>query len=167
MKIIITAIILILVSCDDSNHQDYNLEFQVNPRLEKIGNCYELELWNDWQTTHRISGIVTNNGLPIENVKFHWESSLYWYLSDTLGYIVKRGLTDDLVYKNYDTLYIVGFNGEEVPTTNVASYSNASGEVNNMIAPVRSMSGDTLVLRWWYEYRNYQSEWDSIIICLR
>ena len=38
----------------------------------------------------------------------------------------------------------------EVPTSNKASYSNARGEVNNMIAPVQIMVGDTMILRWQY-----------------
>ena len=46
---------------------------------------------------------------------------------------------------------MVGFNGQEVPTSNTISYSNSSGELNNMIAPVRSMIGDTLQLTAiWY-----------------
>lgn len=159
--------ILTLVSCEDNRDQNYKLSFQIDPRLEQIEeDCYELYLSKDWQTLHRISATITESGTPIGNVKLHWESSLYWYLGDTLGYIVKRGLTDDLVYKNYDTLYVIGFNGEEVPTTNQASYSNSDGEVNNMIAPVRSMRGDTLTLRWWYEYESFRSDWDSIRICL-
>ena len=44
-----------------------------------------------------------------------------------------------------------GFDGMEVPTSNMISYSNKSGEFNNMIAPVRSMIGDTLTLTAiWY-----------------
>ena len=34
----------------------------------------------------------------------------------------------------------------EVPTTNRSSYSNRLGEINNMIAPVKNMVGDTLML---------------------
>ena len=34
----------------------------------------------------------------------------------------------------------------EVPTSNTISYSNSQGEISNMIAPVRSMIGDTLTL---------------------
>ena len=44
----------------------------------------------------------------IERVRINWESSLYWVMGDTLGYIIKRDLNDDLVYVNYDTLYITG-----------------------------------------------------------
>jgi len=39
----------------------------------------------------------------------------------------------------------------EVPTSNIISYSNSNGELNNMIAPVQSMVGDTMKLtaRWY------------------
>ena len=58
---------------------------------------------------------------------------------DTLGYVVKRDLTDDLVYVSYDTTYITWFNGYEVPTKNEVSYSNRYGEIGNMIAPTNQM----------------------------
>ncbi|SVC03795.1 uncharacterized protein METZ01_LOCUS256649 [marine metagenome] len=54
------------------------------------------------------------------------------------------------IYVSVDTSYIIGFNGMEVPTSNTISYSNASGEVNNMIAPVKTMVGDTLTITWYY-----------------
>jgi hypothetical protein len=38
----------------------------------------------------------------------------------------------------------------EVPTSNSASVSNSDGEVSNMIAPVKSMIGDTMTLQWEY-----------------
>ena len=75
-----------------------------------------------------------------------WKSNLYWFIGDTLGYVVKRDLTDDLVYVSYDTTYITWFNGYEVPTTNEVSYSNIFGNVSNMIAPTKQMVGDTLRL---------------------
>jgi len=49
--------------------------------------------------------------------KVDWESNLTWY-----------------------------YNGEVVPTINKASYSNESGEVNVMIAPIYKMKGDTLII---------------------
>ena len=36
---------------------------------------------------------------------------------------------------------------ELVPTTNKSSYSGKGGEVNTIIAPIREMIGDTLVLK--------------------
>jgi hypothetical protein len=109
---------------------------------------YHLEMdRNNFQTLHRISGNVGE-----ENVMVNWESDLYWVLGDTLGYIVKSGYTDDLVYVAYDTVYVTGFEGELVRTTNWTSYSNSKGEINNMIAPVKTMIGDTLNVGAYYDY---------------
>ena len=106
------------------------------------------------------------NGSSAELIKVVWSSNLYWYLGDTLGYIVHEGLTDDLIYVSYDTSYITGFNGMEVPTSNQASYSNAEGEVNNMIAPVRSMIGDTMTVFWRFSGNDYLYNEGSIEIVL-
>jgi hypothetical protein len=53
---------------------------------------------------------------------------------------------------------MVGFNGMEVPTSNMVSYSNSNGELNNMIAPVQSMIGDTLTLTaiWYSSEKNFK-----------
>jgi len=51
-----------------------------------------------------------------------------------------------LEYVALDTTYITGFSDFVVPTINCCSYSNADGEVNTMIAPVRSMIGDTMTV---------------------
>ena len=90
---------------------------------------------------------------PVVNSRVEWESSHYWTLGDTLGYFIRRGLTDDLVYVNVDTSYVIGFSGMEVPTINPASYSNADGEVNTMIAPVQTMVGDTMTI--WYSWSGW------------
>ena len=82
-----------------------------------------------------------------------WESNLYWYLGDTLGYIINRNLNNSGVYVTIDTSYIIGFNGMEVPTSNGISYSNSNGEINNMIGPIRSMVGDTMRL----SYKTYDT----------
>ena len=107
---------------------------------------------NTWQTLHRVSArIETDEGEPVEFFWVEWRSDLYWYLGDTLGYIINRHLNDSGNYVSVDTSYMIGFNGMEVPTSNTISYSNSYGELNNMIAPVRSMIGDTLTLTAiWY-----------------
>ena len=81
--------------------------------------------------------IVYKDDIPAKLVRFDWESNLYWIIGDTLGYVVKRGLTDQLQYVSYDTVYITQYNGFTVPTSNTASYSNAKGEVSNMIPPLK------------------------------
>ena len=104
-----------------------------------------------WQTIHRVSGSITQDGFGVENFRVDWESNLYWYMGDTLGYVVKRGLNWNLEYVSYDTVYITGFTGHEVPTSNQVSLSNGIGEFNNMIAPVKTMVGDTMKLTAdWY-----------------
>ena len=148
----------LLISCESSvtspedNSEQLFLSFDM--RLPVDGNGYYHLDMNDntWQTLHRVTGSVKNTQYRMENFWVEWESNLYWYLGDTLGYVVKKGLTDDLVYVNYDTTYVTWFNGFEVPTSNQISYSISEGLFHNMIAPVQSMIGDTMRLTaYWYD----------------
>ena len=140
---------LLFFSCDDKDttHDDDNyLNVTIDPRLPKDDNgFYHLILdRSKWQTIHRIDGkVVDQNDNPVDVVRFEWSSNLYWLLGDTLGYIIKRGLTDQLVYVSYDTTYITGFGGMEVPTINPASYSNSDGNFSQTSGFVKSMIGDT------------------------
>ena len=149
--IITISSLLLLVSCESptSYPNDYHtLEFDLRLPQDENG-FYHLTIdRNNWQTLHRVSGSITNpNGYGIENFMVAWESDLYWYLGDTLGYIVNREFSlYQGKYVTRDTSYMIGFSGMEVPTSNQMSYSNAKGEINNMIGPVRSMIGDTLYL---------------------
>ena len=128
-------LVLLLAACEDNQPTNpwsgVELIGEINPRLGEPDDngYYHIKLGNSWQTIHRLSGLLWYEGLaglgedgkmPAENVKVFWESSHYWELSDTLGYYVKRGLTDNLVWVNYDTVYVTGFSGQEVPTINPA-----------------------------------------------
>ena len=129
----------LLISCENVlTSADSNTEkLFFDMRLPVDGNgYYHLTInRNTWQTLHRVSGnVVTEDGNPIEFFWVEWESDLYWYLGDTLGYIINRHLSDSGVYVSVDTSYMIGFNGMEVPTSNIVSYSNSYGEINNMIA---------------------------------
>ena len=149
----------LFIGCEDEiiiASEEENVSF--NMRLPIDGNgYYHLTMDRDnWQTLHRVSGSTyTSDGNPIEFFWIEWESDLYWYIGDTLGYMINRHLNDSGVYVSIDTSYMIGFSGMEVPTSNVISYSNSSGEINNMIAPVRSMVGDTLFLtaEWFDGYQ--------------
>ena len=159
---IITTLLLFIslvlwFSCEDGNEMNeesqstyhFDLIYEDTGITKDDNDNYHLTInRNSWQTLYRVRGIVYKDGVTIENMKFYWQSNLYWELGDTLGYYIHRGLTDDLEYVSYDTTYITGFSGMEVPTSNLASVSNAAGEVSNMIAPVKSMIGDTLILNW-------------------
>ena len=157
MKVITSSLLfLLLFGCSDSVAfepvEPDVIRVELNPRLNVDDNgYYHLELSDNWQTLHRLSGTAYINDVPLEVLRVQWESSHYWYLGDTLGYIVNRYLTNDGVYVSVDTSYVIGFNGMEVPTINPASYSNGEGEVNTMFAPVQSMEGDTVIITmYWY-----------------
>ena len=149
---LIIGIILsfLLISCEDNNTH-HELSFDL--RLTEDGRGYHhLTLdKNNWQTLHRVSGLIRDEGFGVENFWVEWESNLYWYIGDTLGYVVRRNFNDKGMYVSYDTTYLTQFSGMEVPTSNMISYSNSNGELNNMIAPVKSMVGDTMKLtaRWY------------------
>ena len=156
----ILSILLLTIGCDNGLYEEYTISLELDPRLEVDSNgYYHLTLdTTSWQTIHRLSGMVTeaNSGAPVDVFKVGWESSLYWELGDTLGYWVRRGLSYDMVWVNVDTSYVRGFEGMEVPTINPASYSNGSGEFNQMFAPVRSMVGDTVTV--WIYFWDFDSE---------
>ena len=82
----------------------------------------------------------------MEVVRFTWESSHYWILNDSSGYIVQQELTGNLEYVSSDSIYVTGLSNLAVPTINCCSYSNANGEVNTMFAPIWTMRLDTVVV---------------------
>lgn len=148
-NILLVGSILFLIGCEDTitESEPFIMSWDARLPIDENG-YYHLTMNRDtWQTTHRISGQASG-----ENLMVNWESDLYWVLGDTLGYIVKSGYTDEWQYVSYDTVYVTGFSGEEVRTTNWTSYSNSDGEINNMIAPVRSMIGDTLNVGAYLDY---------------
>ena len=160
-------ILLVFWGCEEAEQQNTDIRiFIPNARLPIDGNGYYhmTLLEGSWQTLHRISGYIVevenSDTLCVFGAIVRWSSSHYWILGDTLGYIVNRGLTDDLIYVSYDTTYITGFDGMEVPTINSSSRSNSSGEVNTMFAPVGNMRGDTVDVSVSWILNN---EWETYI----
>ena len=153
-NILIGISLLFIIGCEDKVYDEPFVSIEWDARLPIDENgYYHLEMdRNNFQTIHRINGKISDQFGPREFEVVNWESDLYWVLGDTLGYIVKSGYTDDLVYVAYDTVYVTGFEGELVRTTNWTSYSNSKGEINNMIAPVKTMIGDTLNVGAYYDY---------------
>jgi len=154
------ALSIFVIGCEDNQeiYDEIDLVYNINLPVDDNG-YYHMELSDSWQTIQRLTATLESTHLNnreygerdlVETIKVYWESSHYWVLGDTLGYIVKRGLTDDLEYVNYDTLYIWGFEGESVPTVNGASYpvnvNDDTWEVNTMTGPVSSMVGDTMTV---------------------
>jgi hypothetical protein len=101
--------------------------------------------------SHRVTGRVLVNGKePYPPEKISFESNLFWWL--------RRGDVTAIITQAYVNYYtgqftivnlppMVSNKDELVPTTNFASYSGTKGEVNTIIAPIREMIGDTLVLK--------------------
>ena len=120
--------------------------------LELDGNgFYHLPIdTTKWQTLHRLTGLVTRDSIGMNVTKVSWYSNHYWLIGDTLGYMIQNTGSDDLWYVGYDTTYITWFNGFEVPIVNSSSYSDMHGEVNTMIAPVKTMRGDTISIGYSY-----------------
>ena len=148
VKVVIPIIVsFFLIGCEDTQSDDYTLLFNMQ-LFEDANGYYHLPLdTTNWQTIHRVTASVDAANFWVE-----WESNLYWYLGDTLGYIIRRNFDNYGQYVTVDTSYMIGFNGMEVSTTNIVSYSNSYGEINNMIAPIKTMIGDTMKLTAnWYE----------------
>jgi len=151
----ILLIALLFVACSKEEYIPLDHDFEIDARLPIDSNgYYHLQLDTDWQTLHRISGSVPSITQDYNTAKVHWSSSHFWYIGDTLGYIVHQNntLNDYYYYMTPDTTYITWFEGHEVPVVNSISYQTNDGEINTMIAPVRSMIYDTLSIRAYPEF---------------
>jgi hypothetical protein len=148
MKKIFLIFCVVFASCEKEMTTPLGHNFEIDARLDIDENgYYHMQLGQDWQTLHRISGSVS----PVENdyelTKVYWESSHYWLVGDTLGFVVHQNWTlndNGYLYMNNDTSYVTYFEGYEVPTINETCYSTMDGEINIMFAPVQSMKGDTI-----------------------
>ena len=164
IKNILIVLSIFIIGCEDNQeiYDDIELNYAINLPIDENG-YYHMTLGENWQSLQRLTASLESEHINgryfgerdlVETIKVYWESSHYWVMNDTLGYIVKRGLTDDMVYVNYDTVYVWGCEGESVPVVNGASYPVNSGgtsyEVNTMFAPVKSMVGDTVRVNTYY-----------------
>jgi len=145
----------LFIGCEITESSIEPLEFQLNVGLyEDANGYYHLPLnLNNLQTLHRVSGKILRNGEPVNVIDFDWYCGMYWLSVDTMGYVIENTGSDELWYIGYDTTYLTWLSGYEVPIVNGSSYSNLDGEVNTMIAPIRTMRGDTATI--------YYSYWDN------
>ncbi len=133
-------------------------DMTIDPRLEQNDDGYYLMevVNNETQTIHRITGYVYENGEPLEYQRIVWESSHFWLVGDSLGFIVRRdhcpaqnssGTQCVFVVNGTavrDTIWIDFLNGQEVATINGVSISRFDGEINTIFAPIFRMRGDTV-----------------------
>ena len=122
--LIVIFLVLVLILAASCTPQDEEMLSLPLPNLELDGRLqfdengyYHLKLnQNTNQTIHRIEGTVLNYEY-YEPMKVSWKSNLTWTLNNTY----------------------------EVPTSNQTSYV-MDGKVSNVIGPIRTMVGDTLIL---------------------
>ena len=94
--------------------------------------------------------ILVNGKEPIPAENIEWESNLFWWIrrGDVVAYITKSYIN---YYTGQFTIVklppLISTKDELVPTSNFVSYSGRNGEINNMIAPVKEMKGDTMILK--------------------
>lgn len=152
--VIALSVFSFFIGCGDNSLEP--ITFELNSGLFKDSNgYYHMNLdTNSTQTLHRLSGRVLRNGEPVNVIKFAWASNMYWIIDDNFGYVIQNTGSEELWYVGYDTTYITWFSGWEVPIVNGSSYSREDGEVNTMLAPVRSMRGDTATI-----YYGYHDNW--------
>tara|TARA_Y100000996_G_C22489501_1_gene629606 strand:- start:114 stop:569 length:456 start_codon:yes stop_codon:yes gene_type:complete len=115
-----TLMFFLTTSCTPTDDEPLIIQptLELDGRLPMDNNGYYLLELNDssFQTIHTITGTVGST-LSDEPIKVEWDSNLTWYLQ----------------------------NEWEVMTANPASYA-VDGVVHNVIGPVQTMVGDTLIL---------------------
>ena len=122
--LVLIFLVLIMILAASCTPQDEEMLSLPLPHLELDGRLqfdengyYHLKLnQNTNQTIHRIEGTVLNYEY-YEQMKVSWKSNLTWTLNNTY----------------------------EVPTSNQTSYV-MDGKVSNVIGPIKTMVGDTLIL---------------------
>jgi hypothetical protein len=151
-------------------HPVYEYELSIGGVLEQDGRSvlpkdengyYRLKLIRNNQQPHRITGTIVENGKEARHSQLlEWESNLYWWIRE--GDIVAN------ITKTYINLFTGEFNVIQlpplvsnkdaiVPTINRSSYSGRGGEFNTIIAPIREMIGDTMIVKVTHtESKKYQ-----------
>jgi len=164
MKKLLTPIVcLLFIACEKTEivPQPKEYTFTIDSVLTRDGRSslpkdtnglYHLQLvTNGTQQFHRITGRILVDGKePKPNQKIDWESNMYWILrkGDTVATITQT-------YVNYFTGQftivqlppLISSKDELVPTVNKSSYSGKGGEINTIIAPIKEMKGDTMIIK--------------------
>jgi len=118
--VLLISVMMILSSCSKDELYDDVLipTLKLDGRLPMDSNGYYHLTLNQStnQTIHRVSGVVGYTEYWDEPLKVSWDSNLTWI-----------------------------YQGEDVSTSNQSSYV-VDGNVHNVIAPINTMIGDTLIL---------------------
>jgi hypothetical protein len=165
MKKLLTPIVclLTLVSCEKTILREipkvYSLSIDsvltrdgYKSLAKDVNGLYHLKITTiGTPQSHRITGRILEDGKePSYPQKIDWENNMYWWL--------RKGDTSALITQAYINYYtgqftiinlppMIARKDELVRTINLASYSGTNGEVNTVIAPIREMIGDTMIVQ--------------------
>jgi hypothetical protein len=178
-KLLIPIVCLLFIACEKTELPEPIKEytFTIDSVLTQNGlrslpkdqnGLYHLRITTvSSSQSHRVVGKILVNGRePYPSEKVTFESNLYWWVrqGDTTATITQA-------YVNYFTGQytivqlppMIANKDELVPTTNCCSYSGKNGEINTVIAPIREMIGDTLILKA-YHYPSNKTMFTKIVL---
>lgn len=142
------GLVLTLLSCDKRN---LNVEMDIDTKLPKDSNGYPyFTLYSqNTQNIHTISGSIRLGGEIPDNPrqKVEWETSHYWVLKEgeSIGTIYRRTWRG-LGWQIVDSIKVTNLRQARVPIINPVCYNSVDGSINNVIAPMWDMKGDTVTL---------------------
>ena len=150
----VSIILLITIGCEDNailgpQHESESVRVYVDmPQIDRI----ELNDYS-WQTLYTIDGDLESDDptVSLEYFRVTWDSDMFWLINDTSGYfrLNCRTCTDGVWYDHDGSTLEMEYDFHSMaPVTNQVSLTNSEGNFSNVIAPVRSMVGQSMWL-WW------------------
>ena len=148
----VSLLLLIAIGCEDDpigpgDFPDDNINVLVSmPLIERI----ELNDYS-WQTLVTIYGNLESDDIDVEFMRVEWDSDMFWLIYDTTGYFRAdcRGCVSGTWYSSDGSTEDMQYDFHTMaPVTNQVSLADSGGEFGNVLAPVRSMIGESMWL-WW------------------
>ena len=96
------ALSIFVIGCEDNQeiYDDIDLVYNINLPVDDNG-YYHMELSDSWQTIERVTANLESKHLDnreygerdlVETIKVYWESSHYWVMNATLGFLKELGI---------------------------------------------------------------------------
>ena len=146
-SVVASFLLLITIGCEspaepvDDNHGTVYVTVEHVPSINLDPNR--------WQTLKTIWGVLESDEFDMSYTRVSWSSNMYWVVGDTTGYFKSncRTCTDGVWYDSDGTTSSMVYDFHSMsPVTNQISIADDLGQVGNVLAPVRSMRGDSMIL---------------------
>ena len=150
-NLVASLLFLLIVGCDSTptGSQHYHGTANVTVVMPSIPRI-ELNDYS-WQTLVTMYGLLESDDVDVKNMRIEWQSDMFWLVGDTTGYMRLdcRTCINGTWYGTDGTEFPMTYNFHTMsPVTNQVSLADAAGEFGNVLAPVRSMVGESMWL-WW------------------